>query len=414
VTPAGTPSSGIPVTQSGPGPLSALRQLLVSRGVPADASDEALLTASRAARHKLHITVLSAREAAGQQLPPDQQAELAAYRDRLERYREAWSVVRDVAPHAQVVKGWTIGEHYPPGMLRAAGDLDVVCPPGELWRAAAALIGRGWETEALTLFPASAGSAPDVSDWCHVLMEVSRPAGSDYIDEPYGVELRTADVATSLRVPARRLHGPPLPLAAANVLALAAERWERPFRTRDVYDLAILTGQLDQAGLDALDGALTTTMLWPEMRELAGLLRRSGIGPAPRQPGDSRAAWRARAARLRRSAALWAHPLRAAGLLATSTVDTDRGARADRVAHAVQRRIGAWRLLQLGLPLFAVPLPAGAPPARPADAGAPDTGAPAGLVLERRDPHLIARTPIGSFLMVAGSCPEAWLAEASG
>lgn len=403
MTPAGTPGSAARTAPPGAGPLGALRQLLVSRGVPPDADDAALLAASRAGLHKLHVTVLSAREAAGQRLPPDQQAELDAYRDRLQRYREAWSVVREVAPHAQVVKGWTIGEHYPPGLLRASGDLDVVCPPGELWRAAATLIDQGWETEALTLFPAGPGSAADVSTWCHVLMEVARPSDSSRIEDPYGVELRTADVATSLRVPARRLDGTPLPIAAANVLALAAERWERPFRTRDVYDLGILTGQLDQAALDALNDALTATMLWPEMRELAGLLRRSGIGLGPSQPGSSRAAWRTHAARLRRSAALWAHPLRAAGLLVTSTGDTDRGARADRMAHAVERRIGAWRLLRLGLPLFAVPLPA-----------APDAELPDGLVLERRDPHLIARTPIGSFLMVAGSCPEDWLVEASG
>jgi hypothetical protein len=387
------------------GDLGALRQLLVSRGVSPDADDEALLSAARAARHKLHITVLSARESAGQRLQPDQQAELTAYRDRLERYQAAWSIVSAAAPHAQVVKGWTIGDHYPPGMLRAAGDLDVVCPPGELWQAALALIGQGWETEALTLFPAVPGSDLDVSEWCHILLAVSRPRDCDYIEDEYGVELRTADVATSIRVPARRLNGARLPAAAANVLALAAERWERPFRTRDIYDLAILTGQLDRAGLDALNDALTTTMLWPQMRELSGLLRRSGLGQAPSQPGSLRAAWHTRAARLRRTAVLWAHPLRAVGLLTASTVDTDRGALADRLAHAVQRRIGSWRLLRLGLPLFAVPLPAVAPDA--------ETDAE-GLVLERRGAHLIARTPVGSFLLVAGSCPAAWVEEASG
>ena len=44
---------------------------------------------------------------------------------------------------------------YPPGLLRSAGDLDVVCPPGELWPAARALIEQGWELEALTWRPAS-------------------------------------------------------------------------------------------------------------------------------------------------------------------------------------------------------------------------------------------------------------------
>ncbi|HEX9624761.1 MAG TPA: hypothetical protein VF979_10315 [Streptosporangiaceae bacterium] len=408
------------------GDPAALRQLLISRGMRSDADDEAMLAAARSAKHKLHITVLSARESAGQSLSPEQQAELAAYRHRLEQYRAAWSIVADAAPHAQVVKGWTIGDHYPPGLLRSAGDLDVVCPPGELWGAARALIDRGWELEAMTIFPSGPASAPscsapsrsapsDVSDRCHVLMAVTRPSDCDLIEDAYDVELRTADVATSIRVPARALNGNSLSPAAANVLALAAERWERPFRSRDVYDLAILAGQLDRAGLDSLGGALTATMLWPQMRELSRLLRRSGLAAEPAQPGRRREAWRARAARLRRSSALWSNPLRVAGLASISTTDADRGALADRLAHAVQRRIGSWRLLRLGLPLFAVPLtsvpvPVPVPGPGPADSRADVDG----LKLERRGPHLIARTPIGSFLLVAGSCPQAWLEEVSG
>ncbi len=386
------------------GDSAALRQLLVSRGVRADADDEALLAAARSAKHKLHVTVLSARESAGQSLAPEQKAELAAYRHRLEQYRAAWSIVSDAAPRSYVVKGWTIGDHYPPGMLRASGDLDVVCRPDELWPAAQALIDRGFELEALTIFPAGARPSPVASDWCHVLLAVTRPGDTDLIEDPYDVELRTADVATKLGVPAKRLT--PLPPAAANVVAIAAERWERPFRTRDVYDLAILADQLDPAGLEALGAALTATMLWPQLRELSWLLRRSGLAEPPNLPGSRSAAWRSRAARWRRSAALWAHPLRVAGLAAISTVDADRGRLADRLAHAVQLRVGSWRLLRLGLPLFAVPLPSEAGSGSDADVD--------GLELERRGPHLVARTPIGSFLLVAGSCPQAWLDEAIG
>ncbi len=382
--------------------LGLLRQLLVSRGVPADADDEALLVAAGSAQHKLHITVLSARESAARPITPDQQAELAAYRDRLKQYRGAWSIVSAAAPRSQVLKGWTIGDHYPAGLLRSAGDLDVVCAPDEIWLAARALVDEGWEMEAITLFPTRRGAALDVSGWCHILMDLIKPSDSDFIDDPYEVELRTADVATNLRIPARRLDDTPLPPAAASVLALAAERWERPFRTRDIYDLGILTRQLDQAALAALSDALTATTLWPALRELADLLVRADLGPPPALPGSRQAAWRSRVAQVRRSILLWSHPLRAAGLLATSTVDEDRGALADRVSHAVQRRIGSWRLLRLGLPLFAVPLPG------------TDTGpAVDRLTLERRGPHLVARTPVGSFLLVAGSCPESWLTEAS-
>lgn len=348
------------------GHLGVLRQLLVSRGVPPDADDEALLSAARLPRHKLDITLL----------------------------------------------GWQIGDHYPPGLIRAAGDLDVVSSSDELWQAARALRHGGWEVGAFTLFPAAPGRCSGrattgtdtdqaVTGWCHVLVELNQPSDSGYIDEPYGVELRTADVATSIRMPAKRLDGSPLRPAAASVLALVAERWERPFRSRDIYDLAVLAGQLDDADVAALNGGLTAAMLWPQMGELSALLRPCGLARAPDPAGGRRAARRARMARLGRSALLWSHPLRVAGLLATSTVDADRGALADRLAHAIHRRIGAWRLLRLGLPLFAVPLP--------------DAMAQAGpMTLERHGAHLIARTPIGSFLMVAGSCPQAWLDEVSG
>lgn len=406
-----TPDQPQPCWPRGTTPLAELRQLLISRGVPPDADDDALLTAARAARHKLDVTLLSARESAGCPLPPGQRAELAAHRDRLARYRAAWEVISGVAPHAQVVKGWAIGDHYPAGLLRAAGDLDVVCPPGELWQAAVALRDRGWELGAFTLFPAKAGSgsAQTLTDWCHVLVELNRPSDSGYIDEPYGVELRTADVATSIQMPAMRLNGTPSP-AAASILALVAERWERPFRSRDIYDLAVLTGRLDDAGRKALSDGLTATTLWPQLRELSRLLRRSGLAPGLDQPGGRRAAGRGRVAQLGRSMALWSHPLRAAGLLAISTVDADRGAFADRLAQIFQRKIGAWRLLRLGLPLFAVPLPGPPQADTPGQTEAlAQTGA---ITLVRRGGHLIAATPLGSFLLVAGSCPQDWLEQA--
>jgi hypothetical protein len=117
---------------------------------------------------------------------------------------------------------------------------------------------------------------------------------------------------------------------------------------------------------------------------------------------------------LRRSAALWSNPLRVAGLMAISTVDSDRGALADWLAHAFQRRIGCWRLLRLGLPLFAVPFTSGPLTSGPLTSVADARSDADGLTLERRGPHLVARTPIGSFLLVAGSCPQTWLEEASG
>jgi hypothetical protein len=66
------------------------------------------------------------------------------------------------------------------------------------------------------------------------------------------------------------------------------------------------------------------------------------------------------------------------------------------------------------LALFAVPLPGGDGTAA-SGPQAPDEGAgSAAMRLVRRRAHLVALTPIGSFLLVAGSCQESWLEEAAG
>jgi hypothetical protein len=322
-----------------------------------------------------------------------------------------------------VVKGSSIEAHDPPGLLRAAGDMDVICPAAQLWHAAQELVKVGWQVSAFTIFPAlaSASRFPALASasrartpgpgpvsnpgGLEIVIELSQPSDTE-IEEPYAVELRTIEVATSILRPAMRL-AEPLPPVAGSVLALVAERWERPFRTRDMYDLAVLCDHLDPAERARLRTALTTTGLWPEMRELSSLLRRSGLRPAPDLPDSRKSAWRARATRLAGSAVRWSHPVRVLGYLSFTTTDTDRGALADRLARVVHERIGAWRLLRLGLPLFAVPLPA-------APAGdSPAASTPDAVRLVRLGTHLVALTPVGQFLMTAGSCQETWLAEAA-
>jgi hypothetical protein len=430
-----------------------LRQLLISRGACATADAQALLVAAGAPDHKLAVTLLSARDAAGQELRPEQRAELAINRHRIERYRKVWSVVSAAAPDAFVVKGSSIAARYPQGLLRAAGDMDVICPAAQLWLAARALIENGWEVGAFTIFPdrrGAAGSGRGRGDpagsgrvrggaagsghdpvGLEIVVELNQPSDTA-IEEPYGVELRTIDVGTSVLRPACRLSVPLSPVAA-NVLALVAERWERPFRSRDVYDLAVLHDYLDQAERASLSAGLTATGMWREMRELSRLLRRSGLRPALDLPGRRWLAMRAGTARSVRSAIRWSHPVRVLGYLAMSTVDSDRGARADRLARVVQERIGPWRLLRLGLPLFAVPLPdfplpdvpwSDVPPSAIPLPDDPRPEVPAGgrpaavrlsdpMRLVRVGRHPVAVTPIGAFLMVAGSCPQSWVTQAT-
>jgi hypothetical protein len=389
--------------QAAPDQLAVLRTLLISQGAVGVADDESLLRAARESAHKLGVTVLSAWEAAGRQLLPEHQSELADNRRRIDRYSKAWSLVSSLAPDARIVKGPVIGAHYPAGLLRAAGDLDVICPEEQLWPAVKALVAEGWQVGALTILnprtvsldPGQRAQAGPVAS-----IELNQPTDSDAIDEAYGVELRSVDVATSLRLPAWRLTGPPMPQVAASVLALVAERWERPFRSRDIYDLAMLAGQLGEEDRASLLAAMNATGLWPELRELTGLLRRWRPQQAPDLPGSRIVAARARGVRLARSAVQWLHPLRVIGYLSMMTVDKDRGPIADKMATAVHQRIGTARLLKLGQPLFAVPLSS-------------TVASKGGMLLVRCGAHLVAVTPIGSFLLVSGACQEIWLDEAA-
>jgi len=121
--------------------VDGLRRLLWARGVPAVATDEELIEASRDEKHKLAMTLLSAFAATGRPLSPEQEEEVGRYRDRIERYRAAWKEVHAVAPDAYRVKGDEIAQYYPEGVLRPSSDLDVVIrDPAQLWTAALRMV----------------------------------------------------------------------------------------------------------------------------------------------------------------------------------------------------------------------------------------------------------------------------------
>ena len=102
--------------------VDSLRRLLVAQGVPAGAPIEMMVQQARAPRHKLAITLLSALAVQGHPLTEAERAELAAHRERIERYAQAWAQVRAVAPDARVVKGHNIAALYPAGVIRAAAS----------------------------------------------------------------------------------------------------------------------------------------------------------------------------------------------------------------------------------------------------------------------------------------------------
>lgn len=392
--------------------IETVTRLLVARGADLRADDDELLAAARTPRHRLAATLLSLWERECRPLTQAQRARLARHRTRLEIYHATWDCLSQTAPDAFVLKGSSIAALYPPGVLRSAGDLDVVCTtPDDLWAAARLLRDDGWQVAAFTVLAARPGDtvidqeAPDQTPRCHVLMWITRP-GPDPAGDELAVRLTTAEIVTAgSRQPYQLVRSPRAPLAA-NVVALAAELWERELSSRDVLDLALLAEQLTLADLDSLRDGLNRTGLWPEWRTLTDAVAQLGWPLPVVLPEASGTALRERVARRVRAAARWSHPVRALGYAAQSSVERE-SALADRACGLLHERIGVYRALSLGLPLFGVPLRGGGPGALIA----PRPPGASGLEFVRLGRSLVALSPVGSFLLTAGACRQEWIDE---
>ncbi|WRZ88141.1 nucleotidyltransferase family protein [Streptomyces sp. NBC_01007] len=357
-------------------------------------SREAVVRTARDSRHKLAATLLSLWAEDGRALTGAEAAELRLHRERIDHYRRIWSQLQTAAPGVSLLKGMTIAGLYPPGVLRAAGDLDVVCPGhADLWNCARHLAANGWDLAAFTVSPARTGDSVPL----HLGAEFRSPAPEPSPD-PYAVGLFTAEIVTEVRAPAWQLTRPSRSPLAACAVALVAERWERPFRTRDLLDLALLLQHLDGTGVQQLRADLARTGLWPEWREALRAMARLGWRPAVTLPHTRTAAVRARLLRAARATARWSSPVRAPALVAQSGIEGEAGRLADLASDLAHRGIGARRLLDAGLPLFGVPLED-----EPTDR----------LRLDDVGRHLVARTPLGSFLLVTGAARREWLDEAA-
>jgi hypothetical protein len=371
-----------------------VRALLISRGVCDAADDEALLDAARSEQHKLAATLLSLWERDGRRLSSAQAQELAAHRERFGYYHRTWDAIGKVAPDAFTVKGAGIAAAYPSGVLRSAGDLDVVCASfEEIWAAATYLLEDGWDLEAFTVQRTRPGDTVPY----HLVVELTRPEIA-HVGEILSVGLTTAEIfTTTAQRPFELSRAPRSPLAA-NIVALVAERWEREFRSRDLLDLTLLAARLTAHDVAVLRDGLARTGLWPEWIELTAAVAQQGWTLDVDLPEAGGAA---RRERLRRTAAAarWCHPVRALGYAAQAGVDRDSGRIADLAADFVHERVGVHRVLGLGLPLFGVPL------------GAPRPTA-ATLELERAGRHLLAHSPVGTFLLAAGAARQEWLDDA--
>jgi len=218
-----------------------------------------------ARRKRILATWLSAMAAGGHPLPPAAAEHLARARRRTAELHE---VGRRLAaePGVTVIKGARIAAHLPPGLLRESGDVDLVAAgQAALWRCVALLRERhGAVPQTVSVLRAPGGGM-------HVGVALKWPAEEPYLDKPLGADVTTCAFAGDFRgVPVRA--EPPADPDLCSLFAVAEERFQRPFRARDLLDLAVLAEvlatRLGEQLVDVVAGHAARLCLAPELRAL--------------------------------------------------------------------------------------------------------------------------------------------------
>ncbi len=330
-------------------------------------------------------TVYSAWEQAGRSLSPAIRYDLELQRGRIAWYRELSEKLLVAVPGVIGVKGLEVADRYPPGLLRYMNDLDFWVPDeADIWRATAALVGWGWE-----VWQATFGRD---GDRLRVLVSLRHPHHEDPYAQPYGVELSNylslgdlGGVAPLLDLPAR-WRRPEL----KNLIMLLLERFEQPYRARDLVDAVLLLDGLERPDRRTLWAAVDRYRLWPEYAELAARVADTPLPPVPRPRWLPAAAALARLRRGATVAGTFRQPVDG-GLrhLQRRLLYGDQR-RPERWAWSiVQGRLSAPRALRAGMSLFGLPV----------------DGAPVGTdraVLGRHGRTVWADTPAGRFLLAPG------------
>ncbi|POX64462.1 hypothetical protein C3492_05365 [Streptomyces sp. Ru62] len=336
-----------------------------------DTHPRALLRKARAVSTALPQLLLSAARRDGLALGTGAADELRRAGERADTYREVFAAVCADVSSATVrqVKGASLAAHYPEGLRRPVGDLDLVVDGDEedLWRVVAAVTAYADLTD-VDLALLHDGSRT------HLVLSLSWPSPDALLDRDLRVEVST------LAFPGRHPDVPPrarLPEEpfVADLLSLAEEAFQRPFHARDVVDVLFLFGappeDSGRPDPSAVAAAAGTLRLAPELLHLL-TYSRDRVPPG--------VLGRLTAARLDAVTAALRGP-----------VATERARRAAVVSDRPADCLGIDDRLASGLPVHGMPLRH-----RPFDAG---------LSPSRRHDFAdgsLLRTPVADFLLVTG------------
>ncbi|MYU25367.1 nucleotidyltransferase family protein [Streptomyces sp. SID8352] len=225
--------------------------------VPEENGPGHLLFAARKQHYTLPYLVLSVLAREGSPMSEAARGELARAQRRADHYRAVLARVAAEVP-VRVLKGPLLAACYPEGVLRPQGDLDLVtADEPELWQVVRLLLAERPEHVGVSVL-----GAPER----HVVVTLSRPAEDPLLDPELRYEVATAAlVGDHGTVPIRAAM--PTNAPTANLLALAEERFQRPFHPRDALDIHRL-GSGSVPSLPGLVAAATEYHLAPELREL--------------------------------------------------------------------------------------------------------------------------------------------------
>ncbi|HVB43700.1 MAG TPA: hypothetical protein VNF47_13485 [Streptosporangiaceae bacterium] len=332
----------------------------------------------------LAVTLFSAWEADGIDLSPALRGEVEAVRQRMDFYRAVTEHLRAKVPELTTIKGLEVADLYPAGLVRNMTDIDVVAPSESAqWDIAALLIQDGWELDS--------GTAVCVGGELRVMISMLLPHEDRY-QAPYSAEISTLYTLGNLGgiPPVLGLPAQWQTPAIKNLLMLLNERYEQPFRAKDLIDSALLHEQLGGTEVDLLHQAVIELCLAAEYRELAGLVRTAGLASLPPLPGGRWTTTKVRARRAARQVRLLPRPVAFTGRNLQRRLMQGRTGRAGGIAwHALSRRIQAASAVRAGLVAFGLPLE-GPPPDVPS------------AVLCRRNRIAWVDTPVARFLLTIG------------
>ena len=327
----------------------------------------------------------------GAPLPADLAAEVAVATARTALLRKVQQTLQAAVPDVVAVKGLAVADAYPEGVARRLGDLDLVTgDEAALWQ----VVEVGAREFGLTVRAVLTFPVPSTSMATRGLMVTLKAVPRTPFEEPVALDVSThALVGDGTGVPAWPGPRGRRPGPADHLVMIAAERLEQPFTPKDVFDAAVLAGEVADGGGAALAAARALAReirLEPEFAELLELAAFHEL-PVPDQLRFTRSEVRAARARRGRelAAVLVRHPLEASlHAVQRAEVLPSRGAGPRRqLWRAADRWLSPQAPVRRALFGFGLP-----------------------VVVDGHSDRPLLRSPAGDYLLVNGrEVTDAWL-----